>query len=257
MQHPGSETIRENAPRCCEDYLGQQWFPTWEDAVANAGLHGESIVFHYTVPALGETNLAAYFMEEFRAFALTSCVATSAPTGPPRIVEQPHDRTVLRGSIASLNVTLANETCTRLTDLQWLRYGAPVPGATNASLVFPNIQPTAAGIYKLLATNSFAAVTSAPATLTIGSIFLTLDCLAWVTTNQYYSSTQVTVQISSGFTNGTIFYTLDGSTPDFTSQQYTNSFVLTHSRRLRAIAYPDRAQISTRCHHRGRRHNNC
>jgi len=46
-----------------------------------------------------------------------------------------------------------------------------------------------------------------------------------------------TVQIFNRFTNGPIYFTLDGSPPDVTSARYTNSFVLTQSFVLRAIAF--------------------
>jgi len=45
------------------------------------------------------------------------------------------------------------------------------------------------------------------------------------------------VRIQSFFTNATIFYTLDGSEPSFSSSEYTAPFALESSATLRAIAY--------------------
>lgn len=49
--------------------------------------------------------------------------------------------------------------------VSWLKNGVPIPGATNVSLTITNLQMTNAGIYTLLATNSYGSVTSAPAAL--------------------------------------------------------------------------------------------
>jgi hypothetical protein len=46
------------------------------------------------------------------------------------------------------------------------------------------------------------------------------------------------VTISSTFVNNAnIFYTLDGSAPDFTSIRYSGDFSVTNSATIRAIAY--------------------
>jgi alpha-tubulin suppressor-like RCC1 family protein len=50
---------------------------------------------------------------------------------------------------------------------QWMRAGTNVPGGTNATLLYATAQSTDAGIYHLVVTNSFGALTSAPAMLTI------------------------------------------------------------------------------------------
>jgi hypothetical protein len=45
---------------------------------------------------------------------------------------------------------------------QWHRLGQPIPGATNATLPFPNLQPNQAGSYTVVISNSHGAVTSQP-----------------------------------------------------------------------------------------------
>jgi hypothetical protein len=51
---------------------------------------------------------------------------------------------------------------------QWRFNGANVPGATTTSLALPNVQPVSAGTYTVVASNNtFGAITSAPAVLTL------------------------------------------------------------------------------------------
>jgi hypothetical protein len=49
----------------------------------------------------------------------------------------------------------------------WLKDGTPIPNTTNATLILSNVQTNDAGNYATVATNSFGAVTSAVATLTV------------------------------------------------------------------------------------------
>jgi hypothetical protein len=47
----------------------------------------------------------------------------------------------------------------------------------------------------------------------------------------------VTIKLQNAYTNGDIFYSLDGSTPTFASTQYTVPFVVTNTLILRALGY--------------------
>ncbi len=50
----------------------------------------------------------------------------------------------------------------------------------------------------------------------------------------------MTIRLQNGYPNGLTFYTLDGSTPTFSSHQYSTPFVLNHDAILRAVGYsPD------------------
>src|SRR5439155_4008585 len=53
-----------------------------------------------------------------------------------------------------------------------------------------------------------------------------------------------TIRLQNGYPNGLTFYTLDGSTPTFSSHQYSAPFVLNHDAILRAVGYsPDFLQF--------------
>ncbi len=47
----------------------------------------------------------------------------------------------------------------------------------------------------------------------------------------------VTVKLQNLYTNGLVFYTLDGSVPTFSSTQYAGPFIVSHSAVLRTLAY--------------------
>ena len=60
-------------------------------------------------------------------------------------------------------------------------------------------------------------------------------------------STTARIKLQSPFTNSTIFYSLDGSNPSFTSIEYRGSFALSNSATVRAIAYTPDFLRSSEC----------
>ncbi len=82
----------------------------------------------------------------------------------PRITLQPAAGTVGRGMFYHFQTAAFGEN--PLT-LQWLKDGAPLSGATKASLVLEAIETTAAGSYTVRVTNRLGSVESVPASLTL------------------------------------------------------------------------------------------
>ncbi len=119
---------------------------------------------------------------------------------------------------------------------QWRLNGTNIAGATNSSLALVNAQPGQSGIYSVIITNLSGSITSAPAVVKIRYLFPQAN--GQRLTNENYSYVgSANISFQSYFTNGIIFYTLDGSAPDFSSRSYTGPFALTRSATLRAIAY--------------------
>jgi uncharacterized repeat protein (TIGR02543 family) len=58
-----------------------------------------------------------------------------------------------------------------------------------------------------------------------------------LTNTQYTFIGSVNIQLQTFFTNGALFYALDGSQPSFASAQYTGPFTVTQSSLLRVITY--------------------
>ncbi len=91
-----------------------------------------------------------------------TAVANSAT--PPVLARQPADTTVVSGGTATLTVTVTGSPAPAL---QWRRDGVALPGATAATLTLGNVTSAQAGAYSVVATNSAATLTSAPAVLRV------------------------------------------------------------------------------------------
>jgi len=103
---------------------------------------------------------------------VTSGVATlTIVIPPPVIIQQPASQTVVAGGSASLSVTASGAPP---LSYQWSFDGTNIGGATAASLILNNVQPSQAGTYTVLVTNLFGSSLSSDAVLTV-----TLDQFTW------------------------------------------------------------------------------
>jgi len=82
----------------------------------------------------------------------------------PTVSITPLNLTILAGNVAVLSATALG--LPPLT-YQWQKGQGAIAGATNATFTIPNIQPTNAGSYFVVVTNSSGSVTSAMATVTV------------------------------------------------------------------------------------------
>jgi hypothetical protein len=117
------------------------------------------------------SNTTYYYQVRATNFlgASTSSAPASATTqgspAPPSITSQPHDVAVAAGQDASFSVTASGSPA---PTYQWWFNNAPLSGAISAGYTKTNAQLSHAGTYLVIVTNSLGAVTSAPATLTVG-----------------------------------------------------------------------------------------
>jgi hypothetical protein len=95
-----------------------------------------------------------------------ACPTPGASNGGPNltITRQPVSQTVNAGSPASLSVNVSGG---GPFSFEWRHDSVPVPGGTNATLVFPAAQLQDAGNYQVIITNTCTVLTSAVATLTV------------------------------------------------------------------------------------------
>jgi hypothetical protein len=98
--------------------------------------------------------------------SVTSAPAVLTPVGvAPSITVAPHDTNIFCGEAALFQATVDGSA--PLT-YQWQLNGAPIAGATKASLLVTNADPSQAGQYSLGVTNAFGSVaTSAVLTVTV------------------------------------------------------------------------------------------
>ena len=139
----------------------------------------------------------------YYAQALDKC-----PT-PPVIFTQPQSRTVTPGT----NVTFtAGISGSNPLTYQWLSNNVALAGATNGSLTFSNVQPSFAADYSLLVSNGLSFAVSSNATLKVTVVYV-FGNGQLLTNSQYSFSNSVSLQLSNSYAGGSMFYTLDGSTP--------------------------------------------
>ena len=98
------------------------------------------------------------------AGSVTSSVAQVNVGYAPVITQQPVSQTNVLGGTASLSCIV---TGTAPMSLQWLFYGNPIAGATNAALTLTNLQPANIGYYRLAANNVFGSASSSNVTLNL------------------------------------------------------------------------------------------
>src|SRR5439155_18710418 len=79
-------------------------------------------------------------------------------------------------------------------------------------------------------------ITSSPANLSVRYAFAFGNGQN-LTNTQYTFVGSVNIQLQTFFTNGDLFYALDGSQLSFASAQYTGPFTVTQSSLLRVITY--------------------
>lgn len=121
---------------------------------------------------------------------------------------------------------------------QWRKDGVVLHSQTNSALTVNIVQPLDAGSYVVVVRNSFGTVTSQPAKLSVvkfGAPEVRAD--GEISIEGVTRGDQSTISMSTLFSNGTIFYTTDGSAPDFTSTAYLAPLVITQTTTIRAIAY--------------------
>jgi hypothetical protein len=119
---------------------------------------------------------------------------------------------------------------------QWRLNGSSLAGATNTSLTITNVQPSKAGNYSLALTNPAGWAVSSNALLKV-DVVSAFGNGQLLTNTQANFSSQSIIQLQSVYTNGDIFYTLDGSEPSFFSQFYSGPFAVNHNATLRALGY--------------------
>jgi formylglycine-generating enzyme required for sulfatase activity len=119
---------------------------------------------------------------------------------------------------------------------QWFKGTNPIAGATNAILEFPQFLEGDAGTYLVVASNVVGAVTSSEAVLSYRSALqVSLD--GNPVTGIFRTLNPVQVELRFAKNDWLMFYTLDGTDPDFASIPYVGPFTISNPANLRVAAY--------------------
>ena len=103
--------------------------------------------------------------------AVATLTVTSAPI-PPTITGQPASQTVPAGGSASFTVTASGSTPLAY---QWRFNGGNITGATASTFTIANVQPSGAGNYDVVVSNSAGFATSSVAVLTVSTASLLVN----------------------------------------------------------------------------------
>jgi sugar lactone lactonase YvrE len=93
-----------------------------------------------------------------------STIRKGAPAGPVTISTQPQSQSATAGTTVQFTVAA---TGVPAPTYQWQFNGAPISGATGATLSLPSVTAANAGSYTVVATNDLGSATSSAATLTV------------------------------------------------------------------------------------------
>jgi uncharacterized repeat protein (TIGR02543 family) len=119
---------------------------------------------------------------------------------------------------------------------QWWKDNLALTNQTNGTLLLDSAQPADSGSYTLVASNAFGTNVTLPAILTVKDM-LVLGNGVPITNAMLNAAGYALFEVDTRFPDALIFYTLDGSTPDFNGNEYFGPFYLSQSCTLRAVAY--------------------
>jgi hypothetical protein len=152
----------------------------------------------------------------------------------PAIIADPSGQTIMAGSNYAFSVTASGSAP---LSYYWFKDGTQLPGATQATLALNNVATTQAGNYSVVVSNFVGSVTSAPALLRVKNVGIFAGNQLLTNGTTYVYPAPVTLNIRSAYTDGELFYTLDGSAPTFSSTFYTGPFIVSAPRLVRALGY--------------------
>jgi len=136
---------------------------------------------------------------------------------------------------ASTNLTIQAWNASALA-YQWFFDDAPIIGETATNLTINDFNFAKAGTYSVIISNEFGS-TAARSVLRLPNSPLVLVNDVDVGGGKVDRVDSALISMSNTGTGAAIFFTFDGSAPDFTDIPYTGPFSLTNSATIRAIAY--------------------
>jgi hypothetical protein len=120
---------------------------------------------------------------------------------------------------------------------QWYFDAEPISGATGTSLNIDAFDLSKAGAYSVVVSNSYGTNSASSVVRLTNSPVILVDG-ADVGGGKVTRLDSARITMTSSLPGANIYYTLDGTSPDFRALQYrTNALVLTNSALLRAVAY--------------------
>jgi len=180
----------------------------------------------------GQTNVPVELQGRVKAISAGFWQTVAIVHTAPAIVQQPLSQSVVVGTNVTLNVAVTGLPLY----FQWFKNGVPIPNATQTMLTFNPVAFSDAGNYLFSVSNTLGRVTSSNAVLAVrlpGAPIIRVDNQLVVGSVTNVGSATVTME--SGFANGIVYYTLDGSTPDFGSPTFSTPIIVSNTTTVRAL----------------------
>jgi hypothetical protein len=151
----------------------------------------------------------------------------------PSITNALQGTTVFAGTDVILT---AGATGTAPLAYYWYFNGGYLTNTSVGSLDLGATVPAQGGEYSLIVSNALGTATNPAVSVRVKSVQLYIGS-QMLTNGTYSFSNAPTISVHSTFTNGSVYYTLDGSAPDFTGTLYTGPFTLSSNATVQAIGY--------------------
>ncbi len=183
--------------------------------------------------ASGQTTLPAA-VTNLNSFAAGNMLNLGVDLTPHFLSRPPANLTLALGQTFTLNATVLSGS---RFNLQWHVNGDSLPGETNEDLAITDFNSAKAGVYSVVVSNLYKAASATTIVrLSNAPLVLVNGVLAGggpvICTN---SAIITLIPASDAYTS--LYYSMDGTEPDFTSFPYTGSFVTASSATLRAVAF--------------------
>jgi hypothetical protein len=199
-------------------------------AIAAGWSHSLGLRTDGTVIAWGSQSTVPLSVTNITAIAAgwNHNLAIQAPFSPS-ITSEPLSQSVEAGFAVMFQVSANGESPLLY---QWRKEGIAIPDATNATLELTGVTKNDAGRYDVVVSNPFGTATSTGAFLQVlpfGAPSIRMNEQIVAGAFSVPEPQTITVSLTGGFTNGFIFYTLDGTEPNLGSPFYTGPFTLSNN----------------------------
>jgi hypothetical protein len=174
-QQPSNQAVLLNSNAAFEVAVngttpfGFQWFFNGTRLSDNGHIFG-SMTTNLTIANVQTADVGNYTVLVTNVAGSVTSTVAALFFANPIIASQPQSQSVLAGATVTFNVSATGQ---QPLAYQWLLNGGAITGATNSSLVLPNVQVNQSGSYSVLVTNTYGSASSSNATLNVAAFSIT------------------------------------------------------------------------------------
>lgn len=229
VRQPQSQTVRQGETISFEVSATGTPAPTYQWRKDGANISGANYSSYYKSNVASSDAGAYSVVVTNSAGSVTSSAATVTvlAASAPKFVSHPASASLLPGE--SFYGMYAEARPSNGTTLQWYRDGVLIPGATSNTFYIYNAQPSIAGTYTAVATNSAGSVTSREAVITVDAN-TTRPVITYVQGSRAVAGgSSASLYISTSSSGETVQWFKDGiAIPNATAKEYSfSNFALT------------------------------